>query len=504
MTSYSFAFMPARYSAMFALVLLLFLPGLAGAAGPSVIHDIRLWRAPDSTRIVFDLSQPAKHGMHMETPTRIVLDVPNATLQVNPGKLSLQETPIAALRTYPQAGGTLRLVLDLKAPVRASSFFLAKNPPMGDRLVLDLFDEVVTDEAADMESILGKATTPGAAAVREAKPATTMVIETPPPRQPVASRPEAVAQPASGAGPAIRAAAAHPGRRDLVIAIDAGHGGEDPGALGPERIREKDVVLQIAKKLEEKFRKEPGYKPMMVRKGDYYVGLSQRRDIARKHNADLFVSIHADAFTRPQANGSSVYALSGKGATSASAQFLADKENQSDLIGGVSLDDKDAVLSSVLVDLSMTYKMESSLEVGAGVLRKMANVSRLHSNRVEQAAFAVLKTPDIPSILVETGFISNHAEAKKLSTPSYQQQMANAIFEGIHHYFLRKAPEGTYIAWKGRQTPVEGLHIVVSGETLSQIAQRYSVSMNTLVSYNKLPSTNVKVGQHIRIPPQVR
>jgi N-acetylmuramoyl-L-alanine amidase len=319
-------------------------------------------------------------------------------------------------------------------------------------------------------------------------------------------KPQPLTAPASSASATIKQASAPVrsadlgGKRKLIIAIDAGHGGEDPGAIGPDGIREKDVVLQIARKLQENINRELGYKAVLVRKSDYYVGLSQRRDIARKASADLFVSIHADAFTRPQANGSSVYALSSKGATSASAQFLADSENQSDLVGGVSLDDKDAVLSSVLVDLSMTYKMEASLDVGSTVLRKMANISRLHSNKVEQAAFAVLKTPDIPSILVETGFISNKAEARKLSHPAYQQKMADSIFKGIHEYFLRKAPEGSYIASIKHQHAVDSYHRVAKGETLSEIAKRYGISMATIVSYNKLQSNEVKIGQELRIP----
>lgn len=447
------------------------------AAERANIHDIRLWRAPDNTRIVFDLDNPVGHTMQvMHNPDRIVLDITNAIMLTSVDKVSLQGTPVSSLRSEPSGNGNLRITLELSSRVTPKSFFLKKSAPMDDRLVLDLIDE---NEPADIEELLGSAT-PGSS-----RP-------TPPPEE----KPAKVEQLQSTSTSSTALA----GRRDLVIAVDPGHGGEDPGALGPGRIREKDVVLQIAKKLQENLNRQQGYKAMLVRKGDYYVGLTQRRDIARKANADLFVSIHADAFTRASANGSSVYALSSQGATSASAQFLADKENQSDLVGGVSLDDKDAVLSSVLVDLSMTYKMESSLEVGAGVLRKMGNISRLHSPKVEQAAFAVLKTPDIPSILVETGFISNHEEAKKLNSAHYQQKMADAIFHGIHDYFLRKAPEGTYVAWLGSQKSLEGFHIVSSGDTLSEIARRYAVSMAALIDYNQLRSTEVRIGQELKIP----
>lgn len=450
------------------------------------VHDIRLWRAPDSTRVVFDLDQATSHTLQtLSNPSRIVIDIPNGIVTVNLQKLQFTNMPIKSIRSQPQANGDLRMVLDLSQDVNAKSFFLKKAPPLDDRLVLDLIDTKPMTEADDLESLLGNTTN---------KP---QVPATQQPATVVANKPVA-----SVAAIAVNATARPQGRRDLIIAIDAGHGGEDPGAIGASKIREKDVVLAIANKVKDNFNRQQGYKAILVRKGDYYVGLSQRRDIARKANADLFVSIHADAFTKPQANGGSVFALSSSGATSATAQFLADKENQSDLAGGVSLDNKDAVLSSVLVDLSMTYKMEASLDVGIGVLRKMANVTRLHNNRVEQAAFAVLKTPDIPSILVETGFISNHAEAKKLSTPAYQQKMADAVYQGIHEYFLRKAPEDSYIAsFKSKQKP-EMVHQVSKGETLSWIAIRYSVSIKTLVDYNRLNSTSVRIGQKIKIPAQ--
>ena len=190
---------------------------------------------------------------------------------------------------------------------------------------------------------------------------------------------------------------------------------------------------------------------MLIREGDYYISLSGRRELARRAQADLFVSIHADSFTSPKAYGSSVFALSSRGATSTFAQFLADKENLSDLVGGVSLSDKDEVLSSVLVDLSMTHKQEASIDVGSSILREMGQISRLHSKRVELAAFQVLKTPDIPSVLVETGFISNPGEARKLKTTAYQRQIAQAIFNGVDEFYNRRPPEGTYIAWKKSQ-----------------------------------------------------
>lgn len=472
------------------LVLGVSLTHLVTAQETAHIHDIRLWRAPDSTRIVFDLDNPVEHKMQiLENPQRIILDVANTVMLMSAEKVNLKGTPIASFRTEPHGNNDLRITLELTSSVSPKSFFLKKNPPMDDRLVLDLVDlgGAVSNEAASAASRI----------TVEEEPADIDALLSEDKSK--AARPVLAQQQKPDEKPPVLQEAPA-GRRDLIIAVDAGHGGEDPGALGPDRIREKDVVLQIAKKLQDNFNREKGYKAVMVRKGDYYVGLTQRRDIARKANADMFVSIHADAFTRPSAYGSSVYALSSKGATSASAQFLADKENQSDLIGGVSLDDKDAVLSSVLIDLSMTYKMESSLEVGSGVLRKMGNISRLHSPQVEQAAFAVLKTPDIPSILVETGFISNHDEAKKLNSSHYQQKMADAIYHGINDYFLRKAPEGTYIGWAGSQKSLDGMHVVGRGDTLSEIARRYAVSMAALIDYNKLSSSEVRIGQELKIP----
>lgn len=416
-------------------------------AKSATIHDVRLWRAPDSTRIVFDLDQAIEHKIFtLSNPDRVVIDIPNAAMSANLSKIELKDSPIVAVRSGANGANMLRIVLDLSHSVKAGSFFLKKSGRADNRLVLDLKDIAAHQKTAT--KTMNDASSE---------------------------------------------------KRNLVIAIDAGHGGEDPGALGPNNIYEKKVVFAIAQQLENYFNKEKGYKAVMVRTGDYFVGLKDRREIARKAHADMFVSIHADAFKNPQAHGSSVYSLSSKGASSASAQFLADSENQSDLVGGVSLNDKDALLSSVLVDLSMTYKMESSLEVGANVLHNMGAISRLHSTTVEQAAFAVLKTPDIPSILVETGFISNPTEAKKLDSRHYQQKMARAIFQGIDGYFQLKAPEGSYIAWKYKK-PDQNLHLVEKGDTLSGIANRYAVSMNTLRNHNRLSSNSLQIGQKLIIP----
>ena len=249
----------------------------------------------------------------------------------------------------------------------------------------------------------------------------------------------------------------------------------------------------------------------MIRDGDYYVGLAKRRDLARKAQADFFVSIHADAFTNPSANGSSVYALSKSGATSASARILAQRENEADLVGGVSLSDKDQVLAGVLTDLSMTATLDASLSVGGQLLGEMGKISRLHSKRVEQAGFAVLKSPDIPSLLVETGFISNPHESSKLKTSSYQGKMAQAIYEGIDRYFRESPPPDTYFAAVkrgditpagGRSTPGSSVreYVIANGDTLSGIAHRYNVPLRDLQRHNQLSGSDIRVGQKIKIP----
>jgi N-acetylmuramoyl-L-alanine amidase len=264
--------------------------------------------------------------------------------------------------------------------------------------------------------------------------------------------------------------------------------------MGPRRTREKDVVLAIARKLYALVEKEPGLKPVMIRDGDYYIGLRKRVEIARKHKADLFVSIHADSFRDHRARGASVYTLSRSGATSEQARLLAEKENSSDLIGGVSLDDKDDLLASVLLDLSQTATIEASTDVASRLLSGLKRLGKVHKSRVEQAGFRVLKSPDLPSILVETAFISNPEEERKLRSSSHQYRMASAIMSGIRGYFVDNPPPGTILAQAKRK------HITARGDTLSGIARAYRVSLDSLRTYNGLHSNELRVGQVLRIP----
>lgn len=440
---------PQHIAALLSALYALFI--CAGVAAAAEVRDVRFWRAPDHSRVVFDLSAPVSHEViTLSNPDRLVVDIATANMAKPTDGLSFENSPIARLRHAEKPDGKLRIVFDLTAKVQARSFFLPASAGQHDRLVVDFLDQAPSDEPRVVKSVSQSA------------------------------------------------------QRDVVIAIDAGHGGEDPGAIGPGRLQEKDVVYKIAKKLQAKFEQKRGYKVVMIRDGDYYVGLAKRRDLARKAQADFFVSIHADAFTHPSANGSSVYALSQRGATSASARILAQRENQADLVGGVSLSDKDDVLAGVLTDLSMTATLDASLNVGAQLLGEMGKISRLHSKRVEQAGFAVLKSPDIPSLLVETGFISNPGEANKLRTSRYQSQMAQAIFEGIDRYFRESPPPDTYFAAVKRgetaQEPGAREHIIARGDTLSGIAARYNTSVADLQRHNGLSGSSIRVGQKIQIP----
>ena len=409
------------------------------------VHDVRLWRAPDHTRIVFDLTGPTDHKLIvLENPGRIVLDLENARIKASVADLKLDGTPVQLVRTGVRDGDDLRVVLELSAEVKPRSFFLKANEQAGDRLVLDLYDKAPRAQAVPTKSV------------------------------------------------------EHTNKRDIVIAIDAGHGGEDPGAIGPNRHREKDVVLAIARELNALLKADKGFQPTMIRTGDYYISLRGRRDLARQRQADLFVSIHADAFKRREAHGASVYALSTQGATSTAASYLAQRENESDLVGGVTLSDKDDLLAGVLADLSMTSTLDNSLKLGERVLRNVDTVAKLHKRRVEQAGFAVLKSPDIPSILVETGFISNPSESKLLSSSAYQKKMARAIHAGIREWFLAHPPSGTLIAWQKQQLGQQ--YIIARGDTLSGIAERFNVPVSDLKIRNGISGEKILVGQKLLIP----
>ncbi|SDB62542.1 N-acetylmuramoyl-L-alanine amidase [Pseudomonas sp. NFACC23-1] len=462
-----------RFRAVVAVVGLLLTALAVDAVAETKVNSVRLWRAPDNTRLVFDLTGPVQHSVFTLTaPDRLVIDINGASLGA-PLNVATANTPITAMRSAQRTPTDLRVVIDLKKAVTPKSFTLAPNAQYGNRLVVDLFDNPA-----------------------DAAPP-------PPPPTNVATVP---AVPVTPTEPALKLPPAPAGKRDIIVVIDAGHGGEDPGASGSRGQREKDVVLSIARELQRQVNGMKGFRAELTRTGDYFIPLRGRTEIARKKGADLFVSIHADAAPSAAAFGASVFALSDRGATSETARWLADSENRSDLIGGagnVSLDDKDRMLAGVLLDLSMTASLTSSLNVGQKVLSNIGRVTPLHKQRVEQAGFMVLKSPDIPSILVETGFISNANEASKLSSANHQQALARSISSGVRQFFQQNPPPGTYIAWlrdsgKIAQGPRD--HRVSPGETLAMIAVRYQVSPAILRSANNLKSDELKIGQTLTIP----
>ncbi|OMH31814.1 N-acetylmuramoyl-L-alanine amidase [Motiliproteus sp. MSK22-1] len=417
------------------------------------IKNVRLWLAPDHTRLVFDLSGPISHKLFtLSNPSRIVLDVPASKMKASLSQLDLKGTPVKSIRSGRRNSRDLRIVLDLNTKVKPRSFELAPNKKYGHRLVVDL--------------------------VKTSKPKTTTV-------------PSSISKKQKDP------------RRNIIVAIDAGHGGEDPGAIGPGRLREKVVVMSIANELSRLLKKEPGFTPELIRKGDYYIPLRKRTQAARKKEADLFVSIHADAFKDPRAKGASVWALSQRGASSEMGRWLAGRENNTDLVGGVgtlSLGGKDEVLAGVLLDMSMTASLTDSREIGGYVLKNLGRVAHLHKRAVQHAGFVVLKSPDVPSILVETGFISNPREAKLLSTRSYQNKIAKAVFDGVKQHFTRKPPAMTYLAWKAKGGAASSRYKVVRGDTLSVIANRNGVTLNKLRKFNKLKSDTIRIGQVLQIP----
>jgi N-acetylmuramoyl-L-alanine amidase len=390
-------------------------PVPAASVAPQVT-GVRLWAGPDQTRVVLDLTAPSSHSLFvLKHPDRLVVDLPGAAL----GDVAAPtaEGLVKGLRSGARESG-VRVVLDLNASVKPKSFLVPPNEVYGHRLVLDL--EPTNPMPAHAPSSL-----PPAA---------------------VAALPSA---PSSGSG-AVRTLPSG-ASRDIVIAIDAGHGGEDPGARGRKGTREKDVTLAIARKLKERVDAQPGMRGVLIRDGDYFIPLEKRPKIARdKYRADMFISVHADAFTNSKARGSSVFVLSNRGATSTAAKWLADRENAADLVGGVSLSDKDDVVASVLLDLSQTASLAASMEVGSTVLRELDDLGKLHKSQLQAAGFVVLKAPDIPSILVETAFITNPEEEKRLRDPKHQGKVADAILAGVKGYFYSNPPAGTRVAMLAR------------------------------------------------------
>jgi N-acetylmuramoyl-L-alanine amidase len=429
-----------------ALAVLLALGTSALAQGPIPagiqLSSSRVWPAQDYTRVTLESREPIQHKLlTLKDPERLVLDLEGvamtAPLLALADKIGANDPYVKAVRVGRFKPGVVRLVFDLKTEVRPEAFTLAPVGDYGHRLVLDLYPLVPPDPLlAFLERLQSERTTVSPAPSPDAaEQGTGQAVTKPAPErtQPPAALP---AQAERGDGRRVQRAS----RRLIIIAVDAGHGGEDPGARGHGGTYEKDVTLAIARKLKARIDAEPGMRAVLTRDGDYFIPLHMRVAKARRVNADLFVSVHADAFIKPHARGSSVFALSERGATSAAASWLAKRENEADLIGGVNLDVQDPHLKRTLLDLSQTATINDSLKLGKAVLSELGGINTLHKPHVEQASFAVLKAPDIPSILVETAFISNPEEERRLRSAAYQDRMASAIFIGIKRYFTKNPP----------------------------------------------------------------
>lgn len=368
-------------------------PLLAGAAE---LRDVRVWASPDGTRVVFDLSQTVPHTLFtLDNPQRVVIDLPDTQRAAQLAAQLDGKGLIKRVRTGPYNGGALRVVLDLDTAVKAKSFALQPNESYGFRVVVDLASAA-----------------PTAAAVAAAAAPAPML----PPRP------------------------AAPAEKPIVVAIDAGHGGEDPGARGRHGLLEKTVCLDLARRLATLVSQEHGFRAVLIRDGDYYVGLRDRVTKARDANADLFISIHANSFRDPSMRGTAVYVLSPKGAKSEHAMMLENRENMSDLIGGVEISDRDDTTAAVLVDIFQTSAMEASHDAGGRLLHSLSRVNVLQKPRVQQAAFVVLKSAAFPSVLVETAFLTNDRDEKMLADPNYQDTLAHSMLDGIKGYFKAYRP----------------------------------------------------------------
>jgi len=413
------------------------LPVVAKAAAVTKVKDIRLSSHQGYVRLVFDLDKSVDHSIFaLNKPERIVLDLKNTKMthgmvdRVNANSL------IRRIRSGVRHGDDLRVVFDLQQEVKPRSFLLGPSGKSGHRLVLDLHNNKAESAVSKKHQL-----------------------------------------------------------RDVIVAIDAGHGGKDPGAMGKRGTKEKTVTLQMARRLEKKINRQQGMKAVLVRKNDRFLRLRERIHKARGYNADMMISLHADSFPDPRARGSSIYALSIDGATSETAKLLAEKENAADLLfGDVNLAVEDEMVKEVLFDLSLTGTIQSSLDIGDEILSQIKHVNRVHKKQVQQAGFAVLKAPNIPSVLLETAFISNPREERNLKSSAHQEKVANAISKGVTNYFARKAPPGTWLSASAADYKVK------SGDTLDSIAKKYQTSIENLRARNAMHTSSLNAGQVLKIP----
>lgn len=465
------------------------------AAQAAELKGARVWAGPEYTRVVLDASGPLRYTISQKDG-QVVVDLPGSRTTSSFSSPSAQG--LYRGMSHARIGDGMQLTAKVAPASRLKSFVLKPASGTDYRLVLDLY--------------------PASASIATAAPAEAAPA-------PVVQAPAAVP---SYSNPthsrrvaAEQAAAMLNGQRQVVVAIDAGHGGKDQGAHGPGGTLEKNVTLAVARDLAAQINRQPGMKAVLTRDSDFYIPLKQRYQIAREHNADLFVSIHADAFTSDDARGSSVWVLSPRGKTSEAARWLADRENRADLIGGTTLDDKDDSLAKVLLDLQQGWAMQASDVVAGNVLKALAQLGPTHRGYVERANFVVLRSPDVPSILVETAFISNPAEERRLRDPAHQKKLAEAVMGGVRNYFESTPPPGTWFAAEAARrngvqlasssdsgagkavatgTPARDVHKVGRGESLSSIARQYGVSVGALKNANQINSNTVRAGTTLTIP----
>lgn len=436
-----------------AFLLLLGVPASAQAIN---VKDIRMWTAPDHTRLVLDLDEPTDYNLfRLQDPDRVVVDLAGAEGGAAPSDLELPDPVLKDVRTgHPPNGsyegrGTFRVVMDLKQDVQPKTFQLEPREQHGHRLVIDLYREEAEQE----------------------EPAKEALEKT--------------------------------GDSEFLVAVDAGHGGEDPGAIGPNGLQEKKVVLSIAERVVNHINEREGMRAFLTRKGDYFLKLRERIQMARDSGADLFLSLHADAFRDKSAKGASVYALSRRGASDESARWLAKQENKADLAGGVSLEEVDKSVAPVVLDLVQTATIQDSLSLGDRILREMDGVASLHFEDVRQARFMVLKAPDIPSVLVETGFISNPTEARRLDNADYQRRIARSVAAGSARFLEERDPVPAMARSGPRNSSGLGsadTYTVSRGDTLWSIAQDHQVSVPKLRQANDLGEADIQVGRTLQIP----
>ncbi len=432
-----------QFQKQFLLLILLWSTLVGQVAASDKIKGVRVWPAPENTRVVFDLTnEPEYSYFTLSSPERLVIDFKSVNNEVDLANLAKNDPRIIRIRTSkPKNKNGTRLVLELDDKFQLTVFPLAPAGQYGNRLVVDLFDKQKITQTAF---------------------------------KPIDNS------------------------RDIVIGIDAGHGGEDPGSIGPKGTYEKRVTLAIAKKLEALINKEKGMKAAMIRTGDYYVDLNRRTKLARSKRVDFLISIHADAFRTAQPHGASVWVVSDRRAKSELAKWLDNRQRNSELLGGgggVIKNTNDDNLAITLADMNREHSLEVSIGMANNVINHMKKVTRMHKKTPQYKSLAVLKASDIPSMLVETGFISNHAEERKLLTGSHQKKLAQAIFKGVQGYFLDYPPMGSYYAKVSYKR-----HKVARGESLSVLAQRYNVSVRKLKTANNLASNKVMIGQTLKIP----